>query len=57
VNANCVAYIEHHGDIIGGGQFSLLALMGHLPAYEALMGHLPAYEALMGHLRSRMRCV
>jgi len=36
VSANRVAYIEHHGDIIGGGQFSLLALMGHLRAYEAL---------------------
>lgn len=31
-----IAYIEHHGDIVGGGQFSLLLLMRHLRRFEAV---------------------
>jgi len=29
-----VLYVEHQGEIVGGGQFSLLALMQHLQSYE-----------------------
>ncbi len=31
-----IAYVEHHGDIVGGGQFSLLVLMRHLRNFEAI---------------------
>lgn len=31
-----IAYVEHHGDIVGGGQFSLLLLMRHLQRFEAV---------------------
>lgn len=31
-----IAYVEHHGDIVGGGQFSLLVLMRHLRRFEAV---------------------
>lgn len=31
-----VAYLDHHGDIVGGGQISLLALMQGLQEYEAV---------------------
>ncbi len=29
-----ILFVEHHGQIVGGGQFSLLALMQHLKCYE-----------------------
>ena len=29
-----ILFVEHHGQIVGGGQLSLLALMRHLECYE-----------------------
>lgn len=31
-----IGYLDHHGDLVGGGQISLLALIGGLQSYDAV---------------------
>lgn len=34
MSGRVILFVEHHGEIVGGGQFSLLALMQHLQDYR-----------------------